>query len=100
MQAVNDKRASQKERKAQNIMADKEAKSTKVNKPKKDSNEAKTTFVRGILGLVLLTVFGSIAFMTVVIWTGTENPIFKILTAPAALFDAFIAFVAFSKILK
>lgn len=71
-----------------------------VKKEKAETSEAKSVFVRGILGLVLLTVFGSIAFMTVVIWQGTDNVFFKALTAPAALFDLFIAFVAFSKILK
>lgn len=76
-------------------MPDKEV---KVNK--KAPSEAKSTFVRGILGLVLLIVFGSIAFSTVVIWGGTENPAYKIATAPAALFDVVLAFVAFSKILK
>lgn len=81
----------------------KATKAAKVSAPKTEksnSGSAKNVFVRGILGLVLLTVFGSIAFMTVVIWTGTDNVSFKILTAPAALFDVFIAFVAFSKILK
>lgn len=62
--------------------------------------EAKGVFVRGILGLVLLLVFGSIAFSTVVIWGGTDTLLPKLLTIPAAAFDLFIAFVAFSKILK
>lgn len=75
------------------------AKAPKASK-KTDSVEPKTSFVNGILGLVLLLVFGSIAFSTVVIWAGTDNPAYKIATAPAALFDVFIAFVAFSKILK
>lgn len=82
------------------IEAESVPKTTKVKGEKIDFNEAKTIFVRGILGIVLLLVFGSIAFSTVVIWTGTENPVYKVLVAPAALFDAFIAFVAFSKILK
>lgn len=101
---MNDKSASHKKQKKGYItMADKEIKETKATKVKAkkfDTSDAKGVFVRGILGLVLLMVFGSIAFMTVVIWTGTDNVSFKILTAPAALFGMFIAFVAFSKILK
>lgn len=76
------------------------AEETKAPKVKKDSAKAKTSFVRGILGLVLLLVFGSIAYSTVVIVGGTDGIAPKILVAPAALFDLFIAFVAFSKILK
>jgi hypothetical protein len=67
---------------------------------KKTNPEAKSAFVRGILGLVLLLVFGSIAYSTVVIFGGTDTMAPKLLAAPAALFDLFIAFVAFSKILK
>ena len=78
-------------------MSDKEV---KTPKPKKDYAQAKTSFVRGILGLVLLLVFGSIAYSTVVIVGGTDGLVPKVLVAPAALFDLFIAFVAFSKILK
>jgi len=81
-------------------MADKEAKTPKVKKEKRELSAAKTPFVRGILGLVLLFVFGSIAYSTVVIWGGTDTWTPKLLTIPAALFDVFIAFVAFSKILK
>jgi hypothetical protein len=80
-------------------MADKENKSAKKAE-KKTSSGNNSTFVRGILGIVLLLVFGSIAFSTVVIWGGTDTLGPKIVTAPAALFDVFIAFVAFSKILK
>ena len=76
------------------------SKEKKAKQAEAFGQEAKTVFVRGILGLALLTVFGSIAFMVVVIWQGTDNPVFKILTLPAALFDLVIAFVAFSKILK
>lgn len=67
---------------------------------KKTTREVKSTFVRGILGLVLLLVFGSIAYSTVVIVGGTDGITPKILVAPAALFDFVLAFVAFSKILK
>lgn len=81
-------------------MANKEAKNAKVTEDKSNSREAKSVFVRGILGIVLLLVFGSIAYSTVVIWGGTDTLIPKIMTIPAALFDLFIAFVAFSKILK
>jgi hypothetical protein len=80
-------------------MSEKETKKAK-KADKKTSGDAKSTFVRGILGIVLLLVFGSIAFSTVVIWGGTDTWGPKIMTAPAALFDLFIAFVAFSKILK
>lgn len=80
-------------------MSEKEEKASKKT-VKKTANEAKTTFVRGILGLVLLLVFGSIAYSTVVIIGGTDTLAPKIMVAPAALFDLFIAFVAFSKILK
>lgn len=72
----------------------------KTPKAKKDYSGAKASFVRGILGLVLLLVFGSIAYSTVVIVGGTDGLAPKVLVAPAALFDLFIAFVAFSKILK
>lgn len=75
-------------------------KKTSKKKAKKDYTEAKSTFIRGILGLVLLLVFGSIAYSTVVIVGGTDGLMPKLLVAPAALFDLFIAFVAFSKILK
>lgn len=84
-------------------MADKEVKVTETSKDKmqkQEAKEVKTAFVRGILGLSLLLVFGSIAFSTVVIWTGTDNSAYKWLIAPQAIFDLFIAFVAFSKILK
>jgi len=68
---------------------------------KKTAPEAKSTFVRGILGVALLLVFGSIAYGTVVIFGGTGRELApKILIAPAGLFDLVIAFVAFSKILK
>lgn len=77
-----------------------EAKTTKVEATKTDSDTVKGVFVRGIIGTVLLLVFGSIAFSTVVIWTGTDNPVYKVLVAPQALFAGVIAFVAFSKILK
>jgi len=84
-------------------MSDKETKKdvkTAKKAEKNTSEDAKSTFVRGILGIVLLLVFGSIAFSTVVIWGGTDTLAPKIATAPAALFDVVIAFVAFSKILK
>lgn len=64
------------------------------------TNDTKNTLVRGIIGIVLLLVFGSIAFSTVVIWGGTNTLLPKIMTAPAALFDFVLAFVAFSKITK
>lgn len=76
------------------------SKSYKLQKEKSTTPEAKSTFVRGILGIVLLLVFGSIAYSTVVIFGGTDTIAPKVLAAPAALFDLFIAFVAFSKILK
>lgn len=70
-------------------------------KPEKTTNpDAKSAYIHGILGVVLLLVFGSIAFSTVVIWGGTDTIGPKLLSLPAALFDLFIAFVAFSKILK
>jgi hypothetical protein len=72
----------------------------KTPKWKKEESEAKESFIRGILGLSLLLVFGSIAYSTVVIVGGTEGLAPKILVAPAAIFDIIIAFVAFSKILK
>lgn len=86
----------------------KTAKETKqpIAKPNKaltqeiKSEASQNVFVRGILGLALLTVFGSIAVMVVVIWTGTDNVFLKGLTLPAAIFDLVIAFVAFTKILK
>jgi hypothetical protein len=83
-------------------MSDKENKTSKKSSKKVVATEvpAKNTFKRGILGIVLLLVFGSIAFSTVVIWAGTDTWGPKIMTAPAAIFDLFIAFVAFSKILK
>tara|TARA_B100001245_G_C22894477_1_gene431584 strand:- start:7161 stop:7454 length:294 start_codon:yes stop_codon:yes gene_type:complete len=91
--SVNDKRASQKK---------KGKKMSSEEKKKKTTNEqkAKSGFVNAIIGLALLLVFGSVAFMTVVIWTGTDNVLYKWLTAPAAIFDLIIAFVAFSKIAK
>lgn len=76
---------------------------SKADKPKKEKTTTpakENAFVRGILGIALLLVFGSIAYSTVVIWGGTDTWIPKILTIPAALFDVVIAFVAFSKILK
>jgi len=84
---------------------DKKVTETKVETTKAKSLEEENkgmnnVIVRGILGIVLLAVFGSILFSTWVIWTGTDNPMYKIFTGPAALFDVFIAFVAFSKILK
>lgn len=60
----------------------------------------KEAFVRGILGIVLLLVFGSIAFSTLVIWWGSNSSLYRAATVPAALFDIVLAFVAFSKILK
>jgi len=84
-------------------MSKKEVSEPKVTKaqPLEDENkQAKGVFVRGIIGIVLLLVFGSIVFSTVVIWNGTDNPMFKILVAPQAIFALVIAFVAFSKILK
>lgn len=80
--------------------APKEPKVTKVKAPKITDEASQNVFVRGILGLALLTVFGSIAVMVVVIWTGTDNAFLKGLTLPAAIFDPVIAFVAFTKILK
>jgi hypothetical protein len=74
--------------------------STEVKTPKSKHAEAKESFFRGILGLGLLLVFGSIAYSTVVIVGGTEGLAPKILVAPAALFDLVLAFAAFSKILK
>lgn len=80
-------------------MADK-----KVNEVPETTNnndiEAKDGYKRAIIGLVLLAVFGSIVFSTYVMWTGTDNIVYKYAVAPQALFAAFIAFVAFSKILK
>lgn len=70
-------------------------KTEKTNTP-----QAKSAFVRGTLGVVLLVVFGSIAYGTVVIFGGTDTLGPKIFIAPAGLFDLFIAFIAFSKILK
>lgn len=90
-------------RKAIKIMAKtatKEIKLTKEKAPKLTEEASQNVFVRGILGLALLTVFGSIAVMVVVIWTGTDNMFLKGLTLPAAIFDLVIAFVAFTKILK
>lgn len=80
--------------------ATKEPKVTKEKAPKIADEASQNVFVRGILGLALLTVFGSIAVMVVVIWTGTDNLFLKGLTLPAAIFDLVIAFVAFTKILK
>ncbi len=77
-----------------------EVKTTEVTTEAKAEQSGKEAFVRGIIGIALLLVFGSIAFSTVVIWTGTDNVLYKVLTAPAAIFDLLIAFVAFSKILK
>lgn len=74
--------------------------SNEPEKAKSTTPLAKSTFVRGILGIVLLLVFGSIAYSTVVIFGGTDTLAPKILAAPAALFDFGLAFVAFSKILK
>lgn len=81
-------------------MTEKDNKKTTKKADKSTTEGAKSTFVRGILGLVLLLVFGSIAYSTVVIIGGTDTLAPKILTAPAALFDLVLAFVAFSKILK
>jgi len=79
---------------------DKAPKTTKVKTSEEENSTIKGVFVRGIIGTVLLLVFGSIVFSTVVIWTGTDNPVYKLLIAPQALFAGVIAFVAFSKILK
>jgi hypothetical protein len=73
---------------------------TKTKTPVAPEKSAKNVYVRGIIGITLLLVFGSIVFSTVVIWNGTDNSIYKILLAPQALFAVGIAFVAFSKILK
>jgi len=81
-------------------MGKKEAPVPKVKVEKNVDTEAKPIFVRGILGIALLLVFGSIAYSTVIIFGGTDGWLPKILIAPAAAFDVFIAFVAFSKILK
>lgn len=81
-------------------MSSEKAKEVKNKTLKEENEQVKNVFVRGIIGTALLLVFGSIAFMTVVIWTGTDNNLYKLLTAPAAIFDIVIAFVAFSKILK
>jgi hypothetical protein len=78
----------------------KETKPTEVKALDQENKDMKNVFVRGIIGITLLLVFGSIAFSTVVIWTGTDNPVYKLLIAPQALFAGVIAFVAFSKILK
>lgn len=78
----------------------KEAETTKVEPTKKRFDGAKEMFVRVIIALVLLSVFGSIAFSTVTIWNGTTELYNKVLIAPAAIFDVVIAFVAFSKITK
>lgn len=75
-----------------------EDKSTKTKKDKRDG--VQSIFVRAIIGVLLLALFGSIVFSTVAIWTGTDNPLFKWLVAPQAVFAIGIAFVAFSKILK
>ena len=80
-------------------MANKVDTAPKKSKQEK-AGEAKDTFVRGIIGIVLLFVFGSIAFSTVVIWTGTDTLAPKIATAPAAAFALMLAFVGFCKITK
>jgi hypothetical protein len=78
----------------------KKAKKVVKEEIEKPQSTAKETFVRGTLGIVLLLVFGSIATMTVTVVGGLEGNLRYIMVAPAAAFDAFIAFLAFSKILK
>lgn len=73
---------------------------TPVTEAPVKKKRAKNSFVRGTLGIALLLVFGSIAAMTVTIVGGLEGHLRYVMVAPAALFDVFIAFVAFSKILK
>lgn len=81
-------------------MGNQEDKKTTKTLPKKTKGEAKATYIRGTIGLALLFVFISIAYMVVVVWGGTSTKIPKIMALPGAAFDLFIAFVAFSKILK
>lgn len=78
----------------------KAVKSSKVKSVNTEEQTVKNVFVRGIIGIVLMLVFASIAIMTVVCWTGSDSTALKIATTPAAAFDVIIAFVAFSKILK
>lgn len=76
------------------------AKATKVKAPQTEGKAVNNVFVRGIIGIVLMLVFASIAIMATVCWTGSDSSALKIATIPAIAFDVILAFVAFSKILK
>ena len=70
---------------------------------KKTPSKAKVTGwkrFRGIIGIGLAFVIVSIAYSSVVIWTGTEGLLPKIMLAPQAIFALVLLGVAFAKILK
>lgn len=69
----------------------------------KPVNKAKKPFIvrfRGIIGIGLAFVIVSIAYSSVVIWTGTDGLLPKVMLAPQLAFAVILLGVAFAKILK
>lgn len=78
------------------------SKNTKLNtKSKEATTDAKTDKhclpMNGVYGILMLFVFGSIAYSTYIVAMGVEGYIPKLMLVPQALFALIVAIYKFSK---